>query len=214
MRLVDLAGEIDRKVGEPVDVLIVETIIGPRTQEQLDRLVYGQLEIRAYDLGAFDLALVPSAWRAGDPNRYKNKFDRVIEGPVRVRGQLLEDKEMSRPKHPHYVIRVDQVEAAPADPPSHAASPADLPRLDRRVVSYEGTYTTGFEVSTLDDSIWVTFGPGAKELGKSGGVVEKGRTRDRVRVTGVVYSRPGHRYGHLGGAEHEIVVSRLEYLDK
>ena len=71
-------------------------------QLQLARLEYGQVEIRIPEGLNGRLSLVPQAFRMNDPNRYRQKFDRVIESPVRVRGEFLSDDEMSKAQRRPY----------------------------------------------------------------------------------------------------------------
>ena len=158
------------------------------------------------------LSLVPAPFKATDPNRYRNKFDRVIESPVRVKGEMLSDDEISRSTHrPYYVIRVLSMEPIEMGPPHKIDSlnviKNDPSQWDRKQIVYEGIYQTGFEVSALDD-IWLDTRPDTKII-KSGKV---GSQANRVRVTGILFARPGAHYGHLGGYKFQLTASKIEYL--
>ncbi|HEY0725916.1 MAG TPA: hypothetical protein VGD41_18365, partial [Pyrinomonadaceae bacterium] len=139
-------------MNQSVDLEILEPLYGPSKPEDLARAEYGQVEVRIPEGMSGTLSLVPAAFKATDPNRYRNKFDRVIESPVRVKGELLSDDEMSKATHrPVYVVRVFSMDPIVMGPPQKIASldviKKDPAQWDRKQILYEGIYQTGFEVS-------------------------------------------------------------------
>lgn len=200
-------------LNQTIDIEILEPLYGPSKPEDLVRAEYGQVEVRIPEGMSGTLSLVPATFKATDPNRYRNKFDRVLKSPIRVKGELLSDDEMSRATHrPFYVVRVLSVEPVEMGPPHRIASlnviKTDPAQWDRKQILYEGIYQTGFEVSALDE-IWLDIGPNA-EIIKAGSV---GLQANRVRVTGIVFARPGAHYGHLGGYRFQLTASKIEYLE-
>src|SRR4029434_3777061 len=110
--------------------------------------------------------------------------------PVRVKGQLLTDDEMSKSTHrPYYVVRVLSMEPIVMGPPHKIASlnviKSDAGQWDRKQILYEGIYQTGFEVSALDE-IWLDTAPNTKKI-KTGSVGEKA---NRGRAKGIFFQRP------------------------
>ena len=209
MRPSDLIENADNYLNQTVQLEIVEPLYGPSKPEDLARVEYGQVQVRIPEGGNGTLSLVPQAFKATDPNRYRNKFDRVIESPVRVKGELLKDDEMSKATHsPVYVVRVLSMEPLVMGPPQKVIK-ADLARWDRKQIEYEGTFQTGFEVSSLDGDIWLETAPNTK-ISKPGTV---GTQANRVRVTGILFARPGAHYGHLGGYKFQLTASKIEYLE-
>lgn len=211
----ELLAQAGRQLGKTVTLDIVEPLRGPSTPEALARAEYGKVEVEIPESRAGSLALVPANFHLNDEERYRGKFDRVLESPIRVRGELLKDEEMSEnTKRPVYVFRVAAVEPLTLDPPVKVASLAELTasaaKLDRKLIEYEGSYRHGFEISALDKDIWLSTHERTAMVAKpSGGSAIAGR---RVRVTGILLARPGARYGHLGGYKYMLVASRVEYL--
>src|SRR5262245_47555837 len=158
LRPSDLIENANNYLNQTFDLEIVEPLYGPSKQEDLVRAEYGQVEVRIPEGMSGTLSLVPAAFKATDPNRYRNKFDRVIESPVRVKGELLKDDEMSKATRPVYVVRVLSMEPIALGPPHKIASldviRADPAQWDRKQIEYEGVYQTRFEVSALDD-MWL-----------------------------------------------------------
>jgi len=114
----DLIENADNYLNQTVELEIVEPLYGPSKPEDLARVEYGQVQVRIPEGGNGTLSLVPQAFKATDPNRYRNKFDRVIESPVRVKGELLKDDEMSKATHsPVYVVRVLSMDPLVMGPP-------------------------------------------------------------------------------------------------
>ena len=201
-------------LNQTIDLEILEPLYGPSKPEDLARVEYGQVEVRIPEGTNGTLVLVPAAFKATDPNRYRNKFDRVIEAPLRVKGELLSDEEMSKATHrPYYVVRVLSMERLEMGPPQNVASlnviKNDPAQWDRKQIVYEGIYQTGFEVSALDNEIWLETAPNTKII-KSGNA---GSQANRVRVTGILFARPGAHYGHLGGYKFQLTASKIEYLE-
>jgi len=199
------------RLGEILTVDIVEPLHGPSTPEALARAEYGTVRVAIPDVGGAELALVPAGFRLDDPDRYRLKFDHVLVAPLRVRGQLLEDPELARGGRRSYVIRVESIEPLPSVAPIRVASVdellADPARFDRATVEIEGTYETRFEVSALEKKIWLSRAADARVIGAP----PPGSTKHSVRVVGTLFSRPGARYGHLGGYPLMLVAREIEY---
>jgi hypothetical protein len=162
------------------------------------------------------LSLVPATFRLEDPNRYKHKFDRVLQSPLRVKGELLSDEDLAQQSHrPAYVLRVASMEPLNLPPAIKVQSLAELKsdraRWDRKQITYEGAYENRFEVSALDREIWLSFQGNTNFVGKPS-ESSAGKKVDRVRVTGILFSKPGSTYGHLGGYPFELFASKVEYL--
>lgn len=215
LRVPDLVQNAKTYLNQTVDVEILEPVYGAATAEDLARLEYGQVQVSLPEGMDGTLSLVPASFKATDPNRYRNKFDRVIQPPVRVKGQLLHDDDMSkraRTRSPVYVIRVSSIEpidlGQPEKVPSLNAIKSDPAKWDRKYVVYEGIYKTGFEISALDDDIWLEPGRNA-EIIKTGSI---GSHANRVRVTGILFSR-GVGYGHMGYSKFQIIATKIEYLE-
>lgn len=212
LRPSELIENADRYLNQTVELEILEPLYGPSRPEDLARSEYGQVEVRIPEGMSGTLSLVPAAFKATDPNRYRNKFDQVIESPVSVKGELLSDDEMSKATHrPYYVVRVLSMKPIVMGPPHRVASldviKTDPAQWDRKQILYEGIYQTGFEVSVLDE-MWLDTAPGT-EIIKSGTV---GSQANRVRVTGILFARAGAHYGHLGGYRFQLTASKIEYL--
>lgn len=200
----------DRYVNRPVELVIVEQLRGPASAQALAALEYGQVRVDVPDGGPYDLSLMPSTFRLDDPNRYKKKFDRPLASPLKVRGVLLLDPELTHRKS--YVIRVTSYEVvsppAPRPVRSLAEIDADPLKWDRQRIVYEGTYENGFEVSTLDRRIWLEFSRTADRVNAPSRLAGK----HRVRITGYLYAKPGAGYGHLGACAYELIADRIEFL--
>jgi len=199
-----------------VEVEIVEPLYGPSTPEELAKVEYGQVEIRIPEGMNGRVSLVPEAFKVNDPNRYRHKFDRVIESPLRVKGEFLQDDEMSTSEHrPVYVIRVSSVEPIVVAPSEKVTSlkdiKADPSAWDRRQIVYEGVYENRFEVSALDKEIWLEPTRKATIIGQPR-TSTSGLQSNQVRVTGILFARPDARYGHLGGYRFQILANKIEYL--
>ena len=213
LRLSELIENANTYLNQTVDIEILEPLAGPRKPDELVRSEYGQVEVRMPEGMSGTLSLVPAAFKTTDPNRYRNKFDRVIESPVRVKGELLSDDEMSKStRRPYYVVRVLSMEPIVMGPPDKIASlnviKTDPAQWDRKQIVYEGIYKTGFEVSALDE-MWLETAPNTQII-KQGSV---GLQANRVRVTGILFARPGAHYGHLGGYKFQLTASKIEYLE-
>ena len=92
LRPSELIENANTYLNQIVDLEILEPLYGPSNPEDLVRAGYGQVEVRIPEGMNGTLSLVPAAFKPTDPNRYHNKFDRVIESPVRVKGQMLSDR--------------------------------------------------------------------------------------------------------------------------
>jgi hypothetical protein len=116
---------------------------------------------------------------------------------------------------PFYVIRVATWEPIAREAPTAVHSLAELKanpaQWDRRRIVYEGIYENRFEVSALDKEIWLGFERNAELIGKPS-EPNNGSRINRVRVTGLLFAKPGALYGHLGGYSFELVASKVEFL--
>lgn len=214
LRPSELLAAPDKYLGKTVELEIVEPLYGPSTEAALKASEYGGMEVMIPDGGGPTLKLVPSAFKPEDPNRFKNKFDRVMRPPARVKGEFLKDAEMTESLHrPYYLIRVVSWEPmaleAPVTVKSLAEIKADPAKWDRKPVVYEGMYENRFEVSAVDKDIWLDFQANAQVLNRPADSSKP----QRIRVTGVLFSKPGARYGHLGGYSFEILASQVEFLN-
>ena len=124
--------------------------------------------------------------------------------------------EMCKARHtlrPVYVVRVLSMEPIVMGPPHKIASldviKTDPAQWDRKQILYEGIYQTGFEVSVFDEK-WLEYYDW-RECIKSSSV---GTKANRVRVTGIIFARPGAHYGHLGGYRFQLTASKIEYLKR
>ncbi|MFN7940234.1 MAG: hypothetical protein U0X73_01435 [Thermoanaerobaculia bacterium] len=207
-----LVEQVDRHLGQMVEIDIVEPLSGPSTPEQLARVEFGQVRVEIPDASGAQLSLVPRTFRLDDPNRYRQRFDRVLASPLRVRGDLLEDPELKAGKRRALVLRVESVTLLPPAPVVKVASVAELladrERFDRATIELEGDYASRFEVSALAGEIWLEAAPGAKVLGTP----SHGFGTRRVRVVGTLFAKPGARYGHMGGYAMLLVAREIEYL--
>jgi len=104
--------------------------------------------------------------------------------------------------------------------PSSQSRPANIAVDSTR--EYRGEWESGFETSTfrgcngsLPDRIWVSLAPdanaGTKWLDSIG---TGGIRRYYVRVRGILRGpadrrKPGAGYGHLGGADYELYITRV-----
>ena len=213
LRPSELIENANSYLNQTVELEIVEPLYGPSKPEDLVRAEYGQVEVRMPEGMNGTLSLVPAAFRSTDPNRYRNKFDRVIESPVRVKAELLNDDDMSKATHrPSYVLRVLSMEPIVMGPAQRITSldviKTDPAQWDRKQIEYEGIYRTRFEVSALDE-MWLDSGPNTKII-KAENV---GSQANRVRVTGILFARPGAHYGHLGAYKYQLTASKIEYLE-
>lgn len=203
-------------LNQSVEVEIFEPLYGPSSPEELARVEYGQLEIRIPEGMSGHVSLVPLAFKVNDPNRYRHKFDHVIESPVRVKGEFLKDDEMSTSEHrPVYVIRVTTVEPIVLRTSEKVTSLKDIKTdpsaWDRKQIVYEGVYENRFEVSALDKEIWLEPTRKATIIGQPRDSTP-GLQSNRMRVTGILFARPDARYGHLGAYKFQILASKIEYL--
>lgn len=212
----DLVAKPEAYVGRTVELEIVEPLGGPTSPAALASVEYGQVRVLIPDAIGVDFSLVPAGFQMADPNRYRRKFDRVLTGPLKVRGEVLLDAELERElRRKFIVLRVASLEPIDLGAPLSVASMSDLKSraksLDRKRIVYEGTYRTGFEVSSLDGEIWVAFDPKLEIVGSAPKEIRTG-TNSRVRVIGVLFAKEGARYGHLGAYSFQIQVTKLEHL--
>lgn len=216
LRPSDLVAAPERHLNRAVDILIVEPLYGPSTPAALATLEYGQVRVQIPEAVGAELVLVPAAYRPEDPNRYRKKFDRVMQPPVWVKGEFLKDEDLAKStRREQYVIRVSSWETAVLEKPVRVSLEelkADPSQWDRKQVIYDGMYENRFEVSALDKEIWLSFS-GTTEVSGQRPKPSDGKQRSRVRVTGVLFSKPSAHYGHLGGYPFEILASKVEHLN-
>jgi len=213
VRPIELIENAPNFLNRSVEVEILEPLYGPSRPEDLAKAEYGQVEVRIPEGMSGRVSLVPEAFKVNDPNRYRHKFNQVIESPVRVRGEFLKDEELGNSeRRAVYVIRVLSMEPIVLGPPEKVQSLNDIKsdpaRWDRKQIIYEGTYRHGFEVSDLDQ-IWLETSRNTSIIGKPS---TSSSGSDRVRVTGILFSRPNSHYGHLGGYPFLLYASKVEYL--
>src|SRR5262250_803965 len=79
LRPSDLIASPQNYLNRTVEIEIVEPLSGPPTPEALARVEYGKVPVEMPDARFTDFSLVPAGFRLEDPNRYKLKFDRVIQ---------------------------------------------------------------------------------------------------------------------------------------
>jgi hypothetical protein len=214
LRPSEVISDASSYLNQIVDIEILEPLYGPSNPQELARVEYGQLEIRIPEGASGRLSLVPQTFKVNDPNRYRHKFDRVIESPVKVRGEFLKDEEMSKAeRRPVYVIRVSSAEPVVLGEPEKVRSIKDIEsdpaRWDRKLILYEGVYKSGFEISSLE-GIWLETSRNATIVKPTGWTADS--RANRVRVTGILFSKPGAHYGHLGGSNFQLIASKIEYL--
>ena len=217
LRPSDLLASPANYLNREVEIDVVEPLYGPSSPVALAAAQYGQVEIMIPDAHGAELDMVSASWKAGDPNRYRHKFDQVLVSPLKVRGQFLIDEELSQQyKKPRYVLRVSGFEPLALPAPQTLRSIAELKanpaHWDRKMVTYEGVFVQSFEVSSLDKEIWLSFRPKTEFLNQQPATPGKGGASYRVRVTGILFAKPGARYGHLGGYPYELVASKVEFL--
>jgi hypothetical protein len=210
----ELLAAPEKYLGRDVEVVIVEPLEGPSSAQALASVAYGQVGVGMPDGGPATLTLVPAAFRADDPNRYKNKFAQVLASPITVRGMFLLDDDLSAQIHrKHYVLRVASFEpiAPPAPRPVRALAEISAApgQWDRQRIVYEGSYETRFEVSALDSRIWLGFTARTETVNAP---ASQASGTHRVRVTGYLFAKPGAKYGHMGGYDFELIADRIEFL--
>jgi hypothetical protein len=206
-----------RYLNKEIEVDIVEPLGGPSSSASLTTSEYGQVEVRIPESPSGSLALVPATFKIGDANRYKHKFQSVLQSPVRARGEFIRDDEMSDAIHrPVYLIRVASMmpielgEPTPVTLEQIAKNPA---LWDRHYVRIAGTYESRFEVSALDKQIWVAFSATANNEPDRLGAVDSKSPGSRVRMSGILFAQPNARYGHLGAYRYQLTVLHSEALD-
>lgn len=214
----ELIGHPEKYLGQVVTLEIVEPLNGPATLQAMATLEYPKYEIELPNArGRAELSLVTPAFQLQDPNRYKKKFDKVVESPLRATGEFLQDAEMTTAlRRPVYVVRLNSWEplakAAPVKISSLAELESDPSKWDRQRVVYEGVYENRFEASSLDGKIWLSFGRGV-QVSNPPAEAPHGPVKNRVRATGLLFAKPGQTYGHLGGYSFELIADKVEYLN-
>src|SRR5258705_7624316 len=83
VRPIELIENATNFLNRSVEVEILEPLYGSSRPEDLARAEYGQVEIRIPEGMSGRGSLVPEAFKVNDPNRYRHKFNQVIESPIR-----------------------------------------------------------------------------------------------------------------------------------
>ena len=147
-------------------------------------------------------------------DRYRLKFDAIIESPVIVRAVFEKDSALMKDTgRSAYVLRVLSKRATKPETPIVLSGQAEITRggWDRRLIVYEGILTWGFEESRIDTTMWLTRARNVVEVGLIGSA-QKGNTKEHVRVTGYLFARPGSTYGHMGSSRSELLATKIEHL--
>lgn len=196
LRAIDLAADPEPHVGKDVSLTIVEDLLTSEAR--------GDLRV---DLPEYPDRTLALAVPVGRP---------LPESPALVVGRVRRAANQSG-----WVVDVTSSRPLARGPyesaPSIDAILAEPSRWDRRWVTYEGTWTSGFESSELDERIWLDLHASAREAASS--LPPSPRApgapprRTRVRVQGILYARPQSGYGHLGHSPLAIVADRLVVLD-
>ncbi|MEO8706713.1 MAG: hypothetical protein ABI867_42195 [Kofleriaceae bacterium] len=119
--------------------------------------------------------------------------------PIRVRGVLAADRDPDTHEAGSVRLVARVIEPLALPQPTRRASTQELQLFDT-YVEVEGTYTVGFEWTTLDGTVWLDFYPQHRHTCIRG-------PAGRVRVTG--FAHAGGGYGHMGHYQSEIVVTEL-----
>ena len=210
----DLFDNPQRYVGHEIEVTIVEQLIGPSNAEELAAVKYGALQVSVPEHIGWGLALVPQNFSMKSSDRYRLKFDAIIESPVIVRAVFEKDSALTKDTgRPVYLLRVLSTWATRPETPIVLPGLAEIAKggWDRRLIVYEGVFTWGFEVSTIDATMWLTRARNVVEVGLIGSA-QKGNTKEHVRVTGYLFARPGSIYGHMGSGRSELLATKIEHL--
>jgi hypothetical protein len=211
LRVSDLLSAPDAYLGREVVVDLVEDLEGPRTPEALATVQYGAVDVRTPGFGS--LSLVPEPFEMSNPSRYLTKFDHVVVGPVEVRGTFERDDDPQL--HKPYVLVVRSMRpldlGAPVPAPPIAEVLAHRADWDGKYVVYEGIFRSSFELASIDGKLWLGGTATTERVGEPNPPVKEVSTT-KVRVTGIIYAREGHRYGHMGVGQAEIVAYKIAYL--
>jgi hypothetical protein len=90
----------------------------------------------------------------------------------------------------------------------------DQEKYDGKKVEYAGMYKTAFEKSLLDNKIVLEFSPQGAENTKNLDPSIFARPQGaRIKVRGVMHSKTGQLYGHMGIGRYLITVDEMEVLD-
>jgi hypothetical protein len=141
--------------------------------------------------------LVPERFRLTDPKRHQLKFDRVLTSPLHVRGEVIVDR-FRADQSERLAVRV--IEARPlalGTPLTITPAEAVTGAFDHRLVALIGKVDSGFEQSSIG-GVW--FGGGRYRAGTFGQA-----SREDVHV-GILFSRKGGGYGHLGRYAAELIT--------
>ena len=167
-------------------------------------------EIRAPELIGINLTLVARSFVESDPNRYSAPISVTLQRYMHVYGVLQRDRTIEKQSGlVSYVLLVDRAETMPVEPPvvTTIAEIAKAPaQWDRKRVTVEGKYTQQFEASFLD-SAWLAFDT---DMAASSRIVG---SRSKLKVEGIVYAAPGHRYGHMGASAFQITAFKIDVLE-
>lgn len=194
---------------------------------------YIKIESPDYSQG---IDLVRPPFVADDSNRYI-RFGPLYRGvqKAKIKGKFVIDL-MKTPTRPieNDVIVVDNLEVLPYPEAekrvvnqeilSQMEKDGSISALNQKRIVYEGEYSAGFELSTLDKKIWVYAintenGDAQTALSK---YIDEYRTKNaktgnistRVRMTGIFHVATVGRYGHLGYAPYLLMADTITFLDQ
>jgi hypothetical protein len=210
LRLIDVCDAPEHYIDRVLDVDVVEPMWSSEPNARNEHWV----EIP--ELGSQTFALVIDGPAFAPPFRARGEFMRRGDRPTwffRAGGREAPWQS--------YVLHVTSIAPLPEEPLLVLTSEAELfgnaAHFDRRRVVYEGAWVTGFETSSLDRHIWLSFDHGTKIVGTLPPRRDRNDpglrwTTQRVRATGLLFAHPGALYGHMGGYQAELHASKLEML--
>lgn len=179
--------EIDLDVYEPIRDMTMSSGAGP-----------GEYDVDVEDVGSWRFKIAPAEGTT---------LPSDLKSPIHVRGVAT--------KTAHGVaFLTKRVDSLPFPAPTRVTDLKGIrERPDEwagRYVEVEGTWTVGFEHSSIGEGIWVSGYPDMDvRCAPSANINER---EDPVRMTGFLYTKSGH-YGHLGMARAKLVATAVIYLD-
>lgn len=179
--------EIDLDVYEPIRDMTMSSGAGP-----------GEYDVDVEDVGPWRFKIAPAEGTT---------LPSDLKAPLRVRG--------SATKTAHGVSFLARgVESLPFPAPTRVTDLRAIREHPRewagRYVEVEGTWTVGFEHSSIGEGIWVSGYPDMEIRCAPSANIDEGE--HQVRMTGFLYTKSGH-YGHLGMARAKLVATTVTYLD-
>jgi hypothetical protein len=211
----DLLDNPSSYLDREITVTIVEPLVGPVTVEMLLATDFALPRVLLPDNLDKDLILVPLDFDLASKDRYRKKFASVVKSPMLVQARFESDDALAKDVgHPVYVLRVSLLNPLMTGEPFVLRDLSEIAKggWDRRFMVYEGIYTYGSEVSSMDNSLEISPHAGMIESGTVPPVSSSGRIVERARVTGFLLAKPGASYGHLGWARAELFATKIEHL--